>query len=84
MLVAVEDERDDFPHARAMNNQFLASYGEDNEHPGLAAAARIASARPLDAASIERQEEEFFHLTVERSLAGAAALLQHIRPHADQ
>jgi hypothetical protein len=75
MLIAVEDERDEFPTARAQNSQFLASYGGDDSHPGLAAAARIAR-RQLDHASIARQEEEFFELTIERSLAGAEALLR--------
>jgi AcrR family transcriptional regulator len=77
MLIAIEDERDEFPTARAQNNQFLASYRGDDSHPGLAAAARIASRR-LDQASIARQEEEFFDLTIERSLAGAEALLHEL------
>ncbi|MFP5021489.1 TetR/AcrR family transcriptional regulator [Pseudonocardia phyllosphaerae] len=78
MLVAAEDERDDFPHARATNNQFLASYRDDDAHPGLAAAARIAGERPLNRESIERQERDFFDQSIERSIAGAEVLLREI------
>lgn len=78
MLVAAEDERDDFPDARAKNNQFLASHGGDDTYPGLAAAARIAKERPLDRVSIDAQEERFFDLTVERSIAGAEELLREL------
>ncbi|UMP01307.1 TetR/AcrR family transcriptional regulator [Amycolatopsis sp. EV170708-02-1] len=78
MLVSVEDERDDFPDARARNNQFLASYRDDRDRPGLATAALIASERQSDRAAIERQEEDFYTLTIERCIAGAEAHLREL------
>ncbi len=71
MLVAVEDDRDHHPTARATMGRVLAGYADDPAHPGLAA----AGAQALRAASVEDPDLAFYRLTVERSLDGAQALL---------
>ncbi len=75
MLVAVEDDRDGFPGARAAMGRVLAGFAGDDDHPGLAAAGALAAARDLDAAALAAQDQQFFDLTVARSLDGAQALL---------
>ncbi|TQK44221.1 TetR family transcriptional regulator [Streptomyces sp. SLBN-118] len=76
MLVAVEDDRDNyFPAARAEMGRAMAAFAEDETRPGLAAAGAQAVASD-DPADLAAQDLAFFKLTVERSLDGAEALLK--------
>lgn len=74
-LVAVEDDRGNFPTARADMGRALAAFAEDESRPGLAAAGTTARTRSTDPEAIAAQETEFFRFTVERSLDGAEAML---------
>ncbi|BBC32395.1 hypothetical protein SGFS_036890 [Streptomyces graminofaciens] len=75
MLVAVEDDRGDFPTARADMGRAMAAFADDDSHPGLAAAAAQAIARSEAQADHAEHELDFFRFTVERSLDGAEAML---------
>lgn len=75
MLVAVEDDRENFPTARADMGRAMAAFAKDESRPGLAAAGTQALTRSTAPADIAAQEDEFFHFTVERSLDGAEAML---------
>ncbi|MGY6026538.1 TetR/AcrR family transcriptional regulator [Streptomyces spinosirectus] len=75
-LVAVEDDRGQFPTARADMGRAMAAFAEDDSQPGLAAAGTTARARSTDPEAIAAQETEFFLFTVERSLDGAQAMLR--------
>jgi AcrR family transcriptional regulator len=74
-LVAVEDDRGQFPTARADMGRAMAAFAGDESQPGLSAAGTTARARSTDPEAIAAQETEFFLFTVERSLDGAEAML---------
>lgn len=76
MLVAVEDDRGEFPTARADMGRAMAAFAGDDTHPGLAAAAAEALARNAAPADVAEHELAFFRFTVERSLDGAEAMLR--------
>lgn len=75
MLVAVEDDRGDFPSARADMGRTMAAFVADRTRPGLAAAGAQALVQGADPGGVAAQDLEFFRFTVDRSLDGAQAML---------
>ncbi|MFF0203807.1 TetR/AcrR family transcriptional regulator [Streptomyces sp. NPDC005017] len=75
MLVAVEDDRANFPTARVDMHRTMAAFADDQARPGLAAAGAEALSQVRDPAELAQEELRFFRFTVERSLDGAEAML---------
>lgn len=71
-LIAIEDDRDEQPPAARTLADVLAGQDHD-EHPGLAAAAADIATR--HAGGPETAADAFYKFTIERALAGAAALV---------
>jgi len=75
MLVAVEDDQENFPGARASMRKTLTAFAADADRPGLAFAAAQAVGWSIEPADLAKQALAFFQMTVDRSLDGAEAML---------